>query len=298
MATHGTTDVDGPASEGPGGFDGSFDTETFPPGPGSDGDLLQVLELEQLEVDLYRAPFVFDDPFPLYGGQVAAQALRAAGLTAGTDRVPHSLHGYFLRPGSAAHPVVFRVFRDRDGRSYSSRRVVALQHGEVVFNLAASFHVVDDGPDLQIEPGPQVPGPGELGPGDYVLPRLFSMEARVPRQSYPDLAYPLRCWVRTTVPLGDDPLLQACAVTYLSDIGSGMEAVDTSDVAWLSSLDHSMWFHRPVRLDEWVLMDLDPVTAAGGRGFYNGRLYDVHGRLCVTIAQESLFRYDRTKKRP
>jgi acyl-CoA thioesterase-2 len=268
-----------------------YDDPDFPPGPGVEGDLLQLLELEQLEVDLYRAPFVFKEKFALYGGQVAAQALRAAALTVGSDRVPHSLHGYFLRAGQAAQPVVFQVFRDRDGRSYSSRRVVAIQNGEVLFNMATSFHVAEDGPDNQLPAVPEVPDPERLE--RYLPPRLFSIEARVPEQPYDDLRAPVRIWARSTIEIGADPLLQACAITYLSDIGTGMDALLTPDVAWQSSLDHALWFHRPISLDDWVLMDLVPLTSSNGRGFYTGAMYDRERRLCVSITQETLFRYKK-----
>jgi acyl-CoA thioesterase-2 len=117
--------------------------------------LLDLLALEKLDRDLFRATTVFDDPFPLYGGQVAAQALHAAGLTVPEDRLPHSLHGYYLRGGNAARPTLFRVYRDRDGRSFSARRVVAVQDGEVIFNMSASFHSLEKGLDQQIDPEPR-----------------------------------------------------------------------------------------------------------------------------------------------
>src|SRR5690606_1085627 len=185
--------------------------------------VLDLLTLEKLEEDLYRGTTVFEEPFPLYGGQVAAQALAAAGDTVPADRLPHSLHGYYLRSGDAARPTVFRVHRDRDGRSYSARRVVAIQKGEVIFNMSASFHVPESGPDVQIHPAPDTPGPDGLEP--VQLPRLFSMESRLPPQPYPAAEWPTRFWARCTQDLPGGQLLHACVLTYLSDISSGVTGI-------------------------------------------------------------------------
>jgi acyl-CoA thioesterase-2 len=255
--------------------------------------LLDLLELETLERDLFRATAVFDDPLPLYGGQVAAQALRAAGLTVPDERAPHSLHGYFLRGGEARRPTLLRVQRDRDGRSFSARRVEAVQDGEVIFTLSASFQVPEDGPDRQVDPAPDVVAPAALPP--MAMPRLFSFEARQPAQPYPHARWPTRFWARCTEPLSDGPLpagplVQACALTYLSDILTGLVPLQDGG-RWIgSSLDHAVWFHRQARLDEWVLIDLVPHTAAGGRGWYTGTITDRDGRLRASLTQETLFR--------
>ncbi|HVW41079.1 MAG TPA: acyl-CoA thioesterase domain-containing protein [Amycolatopsis sp.] len=257
----------------------------------SDVDVVELLDLERVDRDFFRAHAVFDDPLALYGGQVAAQALRAAGLTVPEGRLPHSLHGYFLRSGNAARPVVFRVDRDRDGRSFSARRVVAVQNGEVIFNMSASFHQREDGPDQQVEPMPDAGDPERLPP--YMLPRLASIEARLPEQPYPGPHWPTRFWARCTAPLGDDPLLHAAVLTYVSDILTGLSPLDAETHQPGPSLDHAVWFHRPIRLDDWVLTDLVPHRVAGGRGWYTGTMHDRDGALGASLTQETLYRAKR-----
>jgi acyl-CoA thioesterase-2 len=251
--------------------------------------VLDVLRLEEVDKNLYRSTLVFADPFPLYGGQVAAQALLAAGGTVSPDRLPHSLHGYFLRSGDAAHPTIFHVDRDRDGRSFSARRVIAVQGGEVIFNMSASFQAPGEGPDHQV----QEPSDAER-PEDSValeLPRLFSMEGRRPAQPYTASSWPTRFWARSTVALPpEDPLLHTCVLTYLSDIGTGLSALPDDVAAPGPSLDHAVWFHRPARLDDWVLMDMRPVTVSGGRGWYAGSVTTADGILAASFVQETLFR--------
>ncbi len=256
--------------------------------PAADGTLLDVLDLEEVDRDLYRSTWLVGDRWPLYGGQVAAQALRAAGLTVEPDRTPHSLHGYFLRAGDAERPVVFQVHRDRDGRSFSARRVVALQGGEVVFSVAASFAVTEDGPDEQVGTMPEVSDPE--GAASYGIPRLVGMEGRSSGPMPEGQVWPTRFWARSRTPLEDDPLLHACALTYLSDISTGLVPLITPAARPGSSLDHSLWFHRPVRLDDWVLLDAVPGTAARGRGWYTGTVHDRTGLLAASVAQEQLFR--------
>jgi acyl-CoA thioesterase-2 len=253
--------------------------------------LLDLLELEEIDRDLYRSCSTFPDPYPLYGGQVAAQALRAAGGTVPADRRPHSLHGYFLRGGDAARPTVFRVDRDRDGRSYSARRVVALQGGEVIFNMSCSFHVEQDGPEVQAQQPPPAGDPETLP--EVELPRLFSLESRQAPQSVTDTPWPTLFWTRLTVQAPDDPLLHSCVLTYLSDISSGLAGLPGARESAGSSLDHAVWFHRQARMDRWVLMELRPSSVSGGRGWYTGSLYDEQGVLLASLAQESLFRTAR-----
>ncbi len=250
--------------------------------------LLDVLDLEEVDRNLYRSLLVVADPVPLYGGQVAAQALLAAGRTVDPGRLPHSLHGYFLRSGDAARPTIFRVDRDRDGRTFSARRVVALQGGEVIFNMSASFAAPGAGPDLQVDPAPEIEPPDGL-PG-YGIPRLFSMEGRRPAQRYPDTRYPTRFWARATVPLPDDDLVHACVLAYLSDIGTGLAALPEDEASPGPSLDHALWVHRPVRMDDWVLSDMVPRTVAGGRGWYTGTIRGADGVLAASFVQETLFR--------
>ncbi|WP_229758445.1 acyl-CoA thioesterase [Peterkaempfera bronchialis] len=263
---------------------------TPPPDPDerSMDPLLDMLDLEQIDTDLYRGTFVFAEPYSLYGGQVAAQALRAAGLTIPADRLPHSLHGYFLRPGDASRPTVFRVDRDRDGGSFSARRVVAIQNGAVIFNMSTSFHTAKSGQDRQVTDPPPAPRPEECQP--FTLPRVFSLEGRRPEGPGPDEYCPIRFWARSTPQLGEDPLLHACVLTYLSDITSGLFALEDGHNRAGASLDHAVWFHRPVRMDDWVLMDNTPHSVAAGRGWYTGSVFDGSGRLAASFAQEALFR--------
>ncbi|MEU2005053.1 acyl-CoA thioesterase [Rhodococcus sp. NPDC019627] len=252
------------------------------------GSLVELLELEKIEQDVFRASAVYFDPYPLYGGQVAAQALRAAGLTVCGGRLPHSLHGYFLRPGDASRPIVYQVFRERDGRSFSARRVLALQGEKAIFSMSTSFHVVEDGPQAQVLAMPTVPLPDDSAP--YRFPRLFSFEGRRVDQRFPHDELLTRFWARCTENLGGDPLLNACALTYLSDDSSGVAPLDTDSHRSWASLDHTVWFHQPVAVDEWMLVDLVPRRVGKGRGWYTGSLYLADGTLAASLAQETLYR--------
>jgi acyl-CoA thioesterase-2 len=252
------------------------------------GTLLELLTLEELDRDLYRATTVFDEPYPIYGGQVAAQALLAAGLTVPGDRVPHSLHGYFLRGGDPRRNTIFRVDRDRDGRSFSARRVVAVQSGEVIFNMSVSFQVHEDGLDLPVDQMPDIEPPEQLERG--AMPRLASFEGAIPAQAQDGMEIPARFWVRCTEALPDDPLMHAAVLVYVSDTSSGLSALHQDGWWTSSSLDHAMWFHRHVRLDDWVLVDLSPHTVGGGRGLYTGAAYSRDGVFGASLAQEALFR--------
>jgi acyl-CoA thioesterase-2 len=254
----------------------------------SEATLLDLLTLEELDRDLFRSTVLFSEEHALYGGQVAAQALVAAGHTVAAERLPHSLHGSFLRSGDAARPTIFRVDRDRDGRSFSARRVVALQGGEVIFNMSVSFTEPDAGADHQVHPAPQVPGPGGLP--DVELHRMFSIQTRQPPQPYVGSVLPTRFWARTTIPLPDSPLVHAAALTYLSDVSTGLAPLPEADVALGPFLDHAAWFHRPARLDEWVLVDLVPHSVAGRRGWYTGSVFTGDGVLTANLAQEALYR--------
>lgn len=253
--------------------------------------LLDLLQMEQIDRDIYRSMVLFDEPFDLYGGQVAAQALLAAGRTVPEGRMPHSLHCYYLRGGSAAKPVLFLVDRDRDGRSSSARRVTALQDGEVIFTLSASFAAFRDGADHEVDPMPEVAPPDELP--EWEFERLWSTEARVPPQRTPTTPWPSRFWARSTLELPDSPLVHACVLTYLSDTSSGLVDVPDGAHSAGTTLDHAVWFHRPARLDDWVLMDLVPRTVAAGRGLYTGTVRRADGGTLATLMQESLFREPR-----
>ena len=247
-----------------------------------------LLTVERIEEDLFRSTTVVDEEYTLYGGQVAAQALRAAGSTVDPDRPPHSLHGYFLRPGDPVMPTVFTVYRDRDGRSFSARRVVAIQHGKVIFNMAASFHVGRETSSAQAEPMPDVPKP-EQCPA-YRIPRLCSFEGRLPEQPFAAARHPTRFWGRATADLSDDPLTHACVLTYLSDISSGVLPSADGTEGPGPSVDHAVWFHDRADLNDWVLSDYRPRFVGSGRGSYTGSLFAADGRLVASVAQETLFR--------
>lgn len=254
----------------------------------SDVALLDVLALERLDDDLHRSRVLFEEEHALYGGQVFAQALLAAASTVPAGRSPHSAHGYFLRPGDSSRSVVFRVERDRDGRSFSARRVVAIQGGEVVLNLSASFHDVDDeAPD---ETGLPVPLTGEALEVS-TPPRLIGIEQRLTHQ--PDAHWPTQVWMRCTEQVPDDPLLHAAVLAYFSDMYTGHGTLASSDGRNQSTLDHTMWFHRSARADRWTLMDLQTRGVSQGRGLYTGGLWTEDGVLAASLAQESLYRLRR-----
>ncbi|MCK9900716.1 acyl-CoA thioesterase II [Parafrankia colletiae] len=250
--------------------------------------VLDLMDLEEIDRDLFRVRVVFDDRYALYGGQVAAQALLAAGRTVPEGRVPHSLHGYYLRLGDASRPTIFRVDRDRDGRSFSARRVVAVQGGKVIFNMSVSFQVPEPGVDVTAEPMPPLAAPDTLT--EVRLSRPVSFEARAERAPAPGVDFPTRLWARCTTALPDDPLLHAVILTYLSDSVAGLAPYHSATARSGSSLDHAVWFHRHIRMDDWVLMDHVPRTIAGGRGWYTGTIHARDGVLGASLAQEALFR--------
>lgn len=258
-------------------------------GSWADCGLTELLTLERIEDNMFRSVVVSDEPAGLYGGQVAAQALRAAAATVAGDRHPHSLHGYFLSRGDKSRRVLLTVRRDRDGGSYSNRRVVAVQNGVVIFNMVASFHVLEDGQDYQAHQPPRVTGPERLANSD-IATRLHGVDIRIPEQPTPGQQWPSRVWLRASHALADD-VMHACALTYVSDMFSGLASVPNRTYAGpLTSIDHAVWIYRKVALDDWVLMDLAPESTAGGRGMYTGRIFSRDGTLAAGIAQESLFR--------
>jgi len=250
--------------------------------------LPELLTLERLDRDLYRARNADHGVRQtLYGGQVAAQALLAAAATVEEGRLPHSFHGYFLRPGRPDLPVILQVDRDRDGRSFSARHVVAIQEGAVIFSMLASFHAerpgtaVFDAASRRDVPSPETT---PIGGWNSILDVREVTPTDLANALYTDCI-----WVRSSVPLGDDPTLQRAALAYLSDLGSGFGQLDKTMIGSPGpSIDHAMWFHEPIRADEWVLLDLQPVKAAAGRSTYQGSMRDQHGRLGATIAQETL----------
>ena len=252
----------------------------------------------------------------VFGGQVIGQALVAAGRTV-QDRFAHSLHAYFLRPGDPSVPIIYEVDRIRDGRSFTTRRVVAIQHGAAIFSMSISFHLEEEGFEHQCGM-PDVPGPDEL-PGFNEIKEQFSdrlpeniktyfererpieirpvdtsrftsREKRAPKQSI---------WIRASNELPDDPALHQCALAYASDfslldtalIPHGRQMFDPE--LMMASLDHAMWFHRPVRADGWLLYTMDSPAARGARGFCRGSIFTRDGVLVASVAQEGLIRKRR-----
>ncbi|WP_181797473.1 acyl-CoA thioesterase II [Streptomyces sp. WELS2] len=283
-------------------------------------DLLDLLDLERIEEDIFRGASRSAVVPRVFGGQVAAQALVAAGRTVPADRPAHSLHAYFLRPGDPGAPIVYTVDRIRDGRSFTTRRVVAVQHGKPIFHLSASFQTYEDGLEHQV-PMPAAPDPATLptsperlrGYG-HLAPEVVErfLEAREavdlryvdepPYGRYGEPREPRsQVWFRVNGKLdGEDPLRHVVLATYVSDMtlldsvllahGRGGWAV--GDVVG-ASLDHAMWFHRPFRADEWLLYDQESPSASGGRGLGQARIYTQDGRLAITVIQEGVVRVPR-----
>ena len=282
-------------------------------------ELLAILDLEKLEHNLFRGCTPRTDWQRVFGGQTIAQALVAAQRTVEPDRHVHSLHGYFMRPGDTTVPIIYEVDRIRDGGSFTTRRVVAIQHGQAIFSLEASFQVDEEGLEHQVPMplgvaapdtllsqqelmgkfGDRVPEgirrywerdrPIEMKP--VMLEHYTSREKLEPRQNI---------WIRTAGPVPDDRGTQAAVLAYLSD----MTLLDTSTFAHgraifdpdiqAASLDHSMWFHRRHPLDSWVLYTQDSPSTQGARGFTRGSLYGQDGTLIASVAQEGLIRIKRS----
>lgn len=250
--------------------------------------VLDLLDLEYVERDLYLSRAVYDVPWGMFGGQAAAQALYAAGLTVESGRLPNSLHGYFLRRGDTRKPTLFRVDRDRDGRSFSARRVVAVQDGSVIFNMSASFTAPASPerpmPDHEAEPVSSRPAPDSLPA--WTHPKHPSFEFR---PVDPERRLPGRFWIRCLAELPDDPLLHAAVLAYTSDISSALIPFETEQAMTGPSLDHAVWFHRPARVDGWTWQELTPQTVSGGRGWYTAAIYTADGTRIASVAQEQIF---------
>jgi acyl-CoA thioesterase II len=259
-------------------------------------ELLHVLDLEELDRDIYRGANPAADPrrTRLFGGQVAAQAARAASLTVPDDRLLHSLHGYFLRPGQADRPTLLHVDRDRDGRSYSARHVTARQDGKAIMSLLLSFTAEEQGHEFATpsivasEPPPEAIDPADLRSIHHSIFDLRALGLGSATGAY--RRTPHRYWARARGSLPDDRLLHACVLAYLSDVGTGLAKLEDEHPRGGPSLDHAVWFHRPARMDDWVFVELVPEAAAGGRAFYTGTVHDRDGRLLASIAQEHVSR--------
>lgn len=276
------------------------------------------MDLHQVDRDIFTGWCHSGSPLRAYGGQIAAQSLMAAGRTVddATRRV-HSLHGYFLRPGRTKESITYLVDRPRDGGSFSTRFVRAVQNGETIFMMTASFARDDDGPAHQFDP-PAPLTPPDQGNVAIPLPEQLNgatlAELDYPeshiiglRMLSPDIAIPLQdgryermAWVRIEETLPDDPMIQACALTYLSDLTMVSTAVAphadqaSREDLMLASIDHAMWFHEPTRADQWLLFAQDTPAAGRGHGLARGLFFDQEGRLVASVVQESLMRTRRS----
>ena len=283
-------------------------------------ELVTLLTLEKIEENLFRGQSQDLGWGLVYGGQVLGQALSAAVQTVPDDRFAHSLHAYFLRPGDVSKPIVYDVDRIRDGGSFTTRRVVAIQNGRPIFNMSASFQIEEEGFSHQEEspdsPDPQtlitdqdriarfadrLPAPlrdqalaerpFELRPADPILDPV-SPQKGPPRSMH---------WLKTTGELDNNPSLHRFLLAYASDFSFLTTSLRPHEVTWLTpgmqvaSVDHAMWFHRPFRVDEWSLHAIESPSASGARGFVRGKVYDADGRLVASTAQEGLIRKHDTK---
>jgi acyl-CoA thioesterase-2 len=285
----------------------------MPPSQAALDGLIELLDLEELEVNIFRGRSPEEPRQRVFGGQVAGQALVAAGRTVERGIV-HSLHAYFLRPGDVAAPILYQVDRIRDGRTFTTRRVVAIQHGKAIFHLSASFQPEEPGPDHQI-PMPEAPDPDTLPTYEERIAPLLDRMPEGLRQwmtrdrpidvravDFVDPFHPVArppsqlVWIRAHGRLPDPLLLHQCIVAYASDLSLLDTATLPHAIAWndpgyvMASLDHAMWFHRPFRADEWLLYAQESPSAHGARGFTMGHLFTREGTIVVSVAQEGLIR--------
>jgi len=275
--------------------------------------VVALLDLEQLEVNLFRGVSPPGLPTRVFGGQVAGQALVAAGRTVPVEREVHSLHAYFIRAGDPKIPIVYQVERIRDGRSFTTRRVLAIQHGQAIFALSGSFQLPQQGLEHADAMPAGIPDPESLPDIGQLVDESGTdsgLWAKVPRPI--DLRYvtgpgwparrtgltdgPIQVWMRADGTLPDDKLLHVCMLTYASDLTLLNSVIARHDIdvpderIQRASLDHAMWFHRPFRADEWLLYECYSPTASGSRGLAQGRFFSRDGRLVATAVQEGLVR--------
>ena len=281
-------------------------------------ELIEILSLERIEENIFRGQSQDLGWGRVFGGQVLGQSLSAAEQTVPADRFIHSLHGYFLRPGDAAKPIVFTVDPIRDGRSFTTRRVVAVQDGRAIFSLSASFQVVEPGVEHQTGV-PEVPEPEGLpselslirGMADRIpepLRKVLTQDRPIdfrpvePMDPFdPQPRPPVRhFWLRSVGDVPDDRVLHQAVLAYASDYGLLGTALQPHGLTvrapglQVASLDHALWFHRPFRVDDWLLYAIDSPAAAGARGFTRGSIYTRDGKLVASVAQEGLMRVRRT----
>jgi len=276
-------------------------------------DLLKVLQLERLELNLFRGVSRDLGMPQVFGGQVLGQALFAASATVDADRTAHSLHAYFLLPGDVNAPIVYEVDRSRDGGSFSSRRVVAIQHGQPIFHMSASFQVEQSGLDHQ-SPMPAVPDPETLPDIRELVAQSTSVPAELKRWFAVPLPIEFRAvnphrlmsadvdepstqfWFRAVDALPDDVVLHRSVLAFASDFYLLRTATQPHGIPFpsarlrLATIDHAMWFHRPLRVDDWLLYCIDSPSASGSRGLSRGTIFDRTGRLVASVAQEGLVR--------
>ena len=282
--------------------------------------LVALLDVEELDTDLYRGARQPGGVGRVFGGQVIAQALQAAQRSAG-DKLAHSLHAYFMRAGDEAHPIIYRVVRDFEGKSFATRRVIAMQRGEPILNLAASFQVAEDGLKHQ-DAMPDMPPPDDLPTEDQLreahadqIPerfrRMFTRGRPIEIRPVgsrpwmmPSSGEPRQqSWFRAAAPIGDDPAMHRAILAYASDMALLSTATLPHGVNWMThnlqsaSLDHAIWIHEPFRADEWLLYDCDSPWAGHARGFNRGRIFTQDGRLIANVAQEGLMRMRGDKPR-
>jgi len=269
-------------------------------------DLIKLLDLEPIEEDIFRGVSPKADRQRVFGGQVAGQALVAATRTV-EDRSVHSLQAYFIRPGDASAPLVYLVERVRDGRSFTTRRVTTIQHGQPIFAMSASFQRREEGFEHQTELPAGVPDPEELAPyvwpgipvddqGRMIRPIELRYVTGSPAERGQSREPRLQVWLRTTGELPPDPVLHTCMFTYASD----MTVLDTATRALpvqgneiaiqAASLDHAMWFHRPLRMDDWIFLDQVSNSASNARGLAWGTAWNRTGELVASVVQEGLIR--------
>ena len=280
--------------------------------------LMSILDLEPLERNLFRGHSPKVGWPRVFGGQVIAQSLYAACKTV-EGRQPHSLHAYFLLAGDPAIPIIYEVERLRDGKSYSTRRVTAIQHGQAIFSMMVSFHVEEADSFNHQDQMPDVPPPEKLTAEELAKNSTAEMPDFIRRYYESDRPIELRpvefqryfgteipdgrinIWIRTAAKLPDDPALHMCALAYASDFSLldsvmaryGRTLFDGKVMA--ASLDHAMWFHRPFRADEWLLYSQDSPSAQGGRGLARGLIFKPDGTLVASVAQEGSMRERREK---
>lgn len=277
--------------------------------------LLDVLNLEQIEINIFRGNNRDIGSGRVFGGQVLAQALIAAGRTVDPDRIAHSVHAYFILPGDVNAPIVYDVDRIRDGGSFTTRSIRAIQHGRPIFNMSVSFHRPEPGCAHQSDMPVNLPDPESVTDEHDLVLRiadrfpevirpaitrkrafhfrpidpldLFSPDERPPQNLY---------WFKTIEPIGDDPLIHQALLCYASDHGLLPVSLRPHKLSWIqpnmqvASLDHALWLHRPFRVDEWLLYSTDSPNAYGARGFSRGQIFQQDGTLVASVAQEGLIR--------